>query len=142
MILRALAIALGVAATPALAQDGPDGIAFVQLEEGIWYCQGQTPEEAFACATEKCEAEANGQDCVPTTWCLPAKWTGMMTVWLSDFHTTMALCGMPTAEAVSAAFAGICARTPGATACDLSILIDPDGNESETSQSFAAPSGP
>lgn len=114
---------------PASAQDGPVGIGFAQAEEGTWWCRGQDPAKAFACAMETCGKESGGQDCHPTRWCSPAGWSGLMTVWLPEFHATTPLCGVSGETALTAAFQALCAGSPDVTRCDLTMIIDPDGNE-------------
>jgi hypothetical protein len=116
-------------ASPAGAQDGPVGIGFAQAEEGAWWCREQEPAKGLACAIEKCTAESGGQDCHPTRWCSPAGWSGLMTVWLPEFHATTPLCGVSGETALIAAFQALCAGSPDVTRCDLTMIIDPDGNE-------------
>jgi hypothetical protein len=117
------------AVAPALSQDGPVGIGFAQAEEGTWWCRDQEPGKALACAMEKCTAESGGQDCHPTRWCSPAGWSGLMTVWLPEFHATTPLCGVSGETALTAAFQALCAGSPDVTRCDITMIIDPDGNE-------------
>jgi hypothetical protein len=128
-------------AGPALAQDRPpQGIAFAQAEEGTWLCRHDSPAEALSCARELCLEQASGQECWQTAWCFPANWSGLMTIWLSDFHTTHVLCGAPSETALNQALAAICAGDEGATSCDVTLTIDPDGNErSPEGVSFAGP---
>jgi hypothetical protein len=114
---------------PASAEDGPVGIGFAQAEEGTWWCREQEPGKALACALEKCTAESGGQDCHPTRWCSPAGWSGLMTVWLPEFHATTPLCGVSGETALFAAFQALCAGSPDVTRCDVTMIIDPDGNE-------------
>jgi hypothetical protein len=127
--LFATALAL---ATPAAAQDRPpQGIGFAQAEEGTWLCRNESPAEALSCARELCSEQASGQECYPTAWCYPANWSGLMVIWLGDFHATHALCGAPNEAALTAALGALCAGNEGATNCDLFKVIDPDGNERE-----------
>lgn len=106
------------------------GIGFAQAEEGTWWCRDGDPGEALACAIAKCAAEGPGLDgCVPTQWCAPARWTGLMTVWLADFHSTQVLCGITSREALEAALAALCNASLYASSCDLFLVIDPDGGE-------------
>ena len=132
--MRALLTALllfAAAASPGLAQDAPLGIGFAQAEEGTWLCRDESPEEALACARELCVEQASGQQCWPTAWCYPANWSGVMTVWLEGFHTNAVLCGMPSEESLQAALAAVCAGDSQATHCDLTLTVDPIGNERE-----------
>jgi len=127
--LALLAINLAAASpSPALAQSGPVGIGFAQAEEGTWWCRDGDPGKAFSCALDKCGAESGGQECHPTTWCLPAGWSGLMTVWLPEFHSTIALCGASGEAALIGALKALCDGSPDVTRCDLTAIVDPDGN--------------
>jgi hypothetical protein len=123
-----LAVAFTLFAAPALAQE-PQGIGFAQAEEGTWLCRHERPDEALSCARELCAEQSPGQTCSPTAWCLPAKWSGVMTIWLPDFHTTRVLCGAPSETALSDALRALCAGDAAATHCDLTLVVDPEGNE-------------
>jgi hypothetical protein len=137
LLLSALAIA---PPSPLAAQDGPVGIGFAQAEEGTWWCRDQDPGQALACAAQKCKTESGGQDCHPTRWCSPAGWSGLMTVWLPEFHATTPLCGVSGETALIAGFQALCAGSPDVTRCDLTLIIDPDGNETEiTDASWEGP---
>lgn len=114
---------------PAVGQSGPNGIAFVQAEEGTWSCRGSNADKAFACATKKCTADGNGQECHPTRWCFPAGWSGVMVVWLSEFRSTVPLCGAPSEASVKDALKALCAGFDDGHRCDLVSLIGPDGKE-------------
>ena len=111
------------------AQSGPLGIGFAQAEEGTWLCRDAEPEEGLACAREQCSEQAPGQDCVRSTWCFPAGWSGLMTMWSGDFHTTKIICGAPDEAALMGALASFCSGEKSATHCDLFNVIDPEGNE-------------
>lgn len=139
--LAALVAALALASAPAAAQDGPPGIAFAQAEEGSFWCQAHNPDDGFACALQQCEAGANGPDCIATAWCAPARWSGLLTVWFSDFHATMPLCGMPSREVLEAAAEAICTADPAAWMCNLTTLIDPDGNETDAGREWVGGGG-
>ncbi len=118
--------------SPAAAQDRvPQGIGFAQAEEGTWLCRHEEASEALACAREHCLEEAPGQDCVQTAWCFPAGWSGTMTVWLADFHKTRVLCGMADEDTLRLMLAALCLTELEATHCDLTLTVDPDGNERE-----------
>lgn len=113
------------------ANAAPAGIGFVQAEEGTWWCRAETPAEAIACAQKKCAAQGNGQQCHATRWCYPAGWSGVMVVWLSEFHSTVPLCGAPTANNVKETLKTMCAGFDDGHRCDLIRVIDPDGKEQE-----------
>jgi hypothetical protein len=126
----ALAVLCWIAlACPTAAQSGPAGIGFVQAEEGTWFCRAADPAKAFDCARRKCRAEGGGQDCHATRWCFPAGWSGVMTVWLSEFRSTVPICGAPDATSVKEALRALCAGFDDGHRCDLVRLIGPDGNE-------------
>jgi hypothetical protein len=126
----ALAAVLAIAASPAWGQDGaPQGIGFAQAEEGTWLCRHERVEEALACARELCAEQSPGQTCWATAWCLPANWSGVMTIWLGDFHTNHVLCGAPSEAALEGALQAICAGDQSATYCDVILIVDPEGNE-------------
>ena len=142
--MRFIFIALLALAGPAYGQDRPpQGIGFAQAEEGTWLCRHEQPEEALACARELCAEQAPGQECWPTRWCFPSGWSGMMAVWLPDFHFTETLCGAPTEEALDEALKSFCIEEEGATHCDVTTVIDPEGNERVVDgRSFPGPAAP
>ena len=126
----ALAILLLVATgASALAGGGPVGIGFVQAEEGTWWCRAGSAARAFDCAGEKCRAGSGGQDCHETRWCGLAAWSGLMVVWLPEFHATTVVCGAPSETAVIAALKALCDNDGVVTRCDLTTIVDPDGDE-------------
>jgi hypothetical protein len=116
---------------PASGGQAPAGIAFVQAEEGTWWCRDSDPAAAFACATRQCAREANGQDCNRTRWCMPAAWSGLMVVWLPEFHATTIVCGVPSQAAATAALQALCGASDEFTRCDVVRFIDPDGGDHE-----------
>ncbi len=142
--MRLVVVILLALAGPAVAQDRPpQGIGFAQAEEGTWLCRHEQPEEALACARELCAEQAPGQECWPTAWCFPAGWSGMMVVWLADFHFTETLCGAPSEAALTDALRTYCLAEENATNCDLFTIVDPDGNERVVeNQSFPGPAAP
>ena len=105
------------------------GIAFSQAEEGTWYCLGEKAETALNCAVKKCKAKAGGQECVKSRWCANAGWSGLMTVFLSGFHTTEILCGAPSEQALRSALDLFCAGNKYATKCSIFLTVDPTGKE-------------
>lgn len=123
-------------AQTAAAQSGPVGIGFAQAEEGTWYCRGDNTVATLDCARAQCTAGASGQDCYRTAWCYPAQWSGLMTVWLGEFHTTQIICGAPSQEALQQAMEAFCIGNPYAVSCDLFLVIDPDGAETEVALTF------
>lgn len=124
-------LALLLLASPVTAWSSPAGIGFVQAEEGTWSCRSAEPADAFNCARKKCVAAGNGQDCHATRWCYPAGWSGVMVVWLSEFHSTVPLCGAPTGDSAKEALKMLCAGFDDGHRCDLIRMIDPDGKEQE-----------
>jgi hypothetical protein len=123
-------------AQPAFAAEGPEGIGFAQAEEGTWWCRGSGANATIDCARQKCRAESGGQDCFATRWCYPAGWSGLMVVWLPEFHSTHVICGMPGEPAARAVLKTICEAAPEFSRCDTVRLIDPDGNEQELGESI------
>lgn len=115
--------------SPASAQPEPTGIAFAQAAEGTWWCRSDDPGKGFACAIDKCRNASRSQACHPTRWCLPAGWSGLMTVWLPEFHNTVVLCGTSGEAALVAALRALCDDSPFVTRCTPFATIDPDGNE-------------
>jgi hypothetical protein len=141
MRVPASLLAAALFASPALAQQSVlQGIGFAQAEEGTWLCRHEDPNEALACAREHCAEEAGGQECYATAWCFPAGWSGIMTLWLPDFHTTRVLCGFDNEAALKEVFAALCKSDKFATHCDLTRTVDPDGNEREV-QDVTFPGG-
>ncbi len=133
------AFAIGVS-LPARAAEGPLGIGFAQAEEGTWWCQAMAVGAALDCARQKCMAEGGGQECNATRWCFPAGWSALMVVWLPEFHSTQVLCGMPGQPAAAAAMKAICDAGAEFTQCDLVLYVDPDGNQTEvTDTSWPGP---
>lgn len=121
---------LAVPGQPAEAQDNPvQGIGFAQAEEGTFLCRHENVADALSCAQEQCAEQAVGQECAPTAWCFPAKWSGTMVVWLEDFHTTQVLCGAPSEASLTEAMRALCVGAETAAKCDLVTVIDPEGNE-------------
>ena len=143
-ILALLLFFSGLFSGSGIAQDRPpQGIGFAQAEEGTWLCRHDDPEEALSCARELCLEQASGQECWQTAWCFPANWSGLMTIWLADFHTTHVLCGAPSEASLTRALSAICAGDAGATSCDITMTIDPDGNERTVEGvSFVGPAAP
>jgi hypothetical protein len=135
-LIHALAVvtiaAIGGLSVPAVAAEGPLGIGFAQAEEGTWWCQAMAAAPALDCARQKCEAESGGQECHATRWCYPAGWSALMVVWLPEFHSTHALCGMPGRDAAIAAMKAVCDAGSEFTQCDLVLTIDPDGTQDDT----------
>ena len=142
--MRFILAAFIALAGSAYAQDRPpQGIGFAQAEEGTWLCRHERAEEALACARELCAEQAPGQECWSTRWCFPSGWSGMMVVWLSDFHFTETLCGAPTEAALNEALRSFCIEEDSATHCDLTMIVDPEGNERAVEdRSFPGPAAP
>jgi hypothetical protein len=138
--MRIILILLATLLTAPASANGSDGIGFVQLEEGTFWCRGGSAAEALSCAREKCLPHADGQECSETAWCLPARWSGLLTVWLDDFHTTQVICGAPSRKALTEMFRAVCAESEHANSCDFSTTIDPDGTErDDADETFPGP---
>lgn len=128
---RSLA-ALLLLAAPALAQEGPMGIAFVQAPEQSWgVSMGATPAEAFANATAMCvDGGALAEDCLRTNWCFPAGWS--IDVFLQHqegLHWHEVVCGLPSREIGVTIATALCdaVERPYLIGCDLTQVYDPDG---------------
>ena len=124
-----LLAAIVASISPALAQSGPTGIGFAQAEEGTWWCRDGDPGKALACAIDKCRTESAGQECFPTRWCMPAGWSGMMVVWLPEFHSTITVCGTSGEAALVDTLKAQCDGSPFVTRCTPVMVVDPDGTE-------------
>ncbi len=122
------------------AAHAADGIGFAQAEEGTWYCRGDNPVTTLDCARRKCRTEAGGQQCFRTKWCYGAGWSGLMTVFLTEFHSTEIVCGAPSEAALRAALKAFCAGNEYAVSCSIFLLIDAEGKEQSLSgTSFPGP---
>jgi hypothetical protein len=130
-VRRLSSFVIATALMPGLADAGPApvGIAFAQSTAVTAWCRDEEPGKAFACAVAKCRREAAGESCVPTRWCLPAGWSGMMVAWLPEFHSTIIVCGASGEAAVIAALKGLCDGSEELTRCDLVSVVNPEGAE-------------
>ena len=133
--MRALVLTLALALPlPALAQEGPYGVAIVQAPESSWgIAMGLTPGDALKAATEMCvQGGASALDCAPTNWCLPAGWTVTVGVMHPEgIHWSESVCGLPSrpaAEAVAAVLCDPASREYPMAECVLAQIYDPDGN--------------
>lgn len=99
---------------PAVAQNGPVGIAFVQApEQGGGVATGAAMEKAFAKATAQCmESGAVEADCLKTNWCFPAGWSVDIFVQHREGpHWHEVLCGLPSRAAAEATAVHVCDRS-------------------------------
>lgn len=114
----------------ALAQDEA-GIAIARsADEHIQACQGASPEQAMACARNKCRSEG-GSNCQRVRWCFPAGYSGAMSYLANRelTHITL-LCGAPSEAVLLNMLATRCRIDPAASECRLMVLWSPDGSES------------
>ncbi len=121
-----------LAPLPALAQDGPVGIAFVQAPEQSWgVAVGDTPDEAFGAAVAMCvEGGALAGDCLRTNWCYPAGWSiDIFAQHQEGLHWHEVLCGLPSREVGERVAAALCERSerPYLIECALVQVYDPAG---------------
>jgi hypothetical protein len=130
-----LAAALGVL-SPAAAQDGPVGIAFVEApEQSGGVCTGGNLDRAFACARQKCvDGGAEARDCLRVAWCYPAGWS--VDVFMQHRegpHWHSYSCGWGTREAAVRAAALTCDKinNPDLIECTPVRIWNPDGREVE-----------
>jgi len=121
---------------PSIAQDGNDGIAFVQApEQSSGVCTGPTAEAAFECAVNECvEGGAASEDCLKTHWCFPAGWSvDVFAQHKEGLHWHENACGLDselTALNVGAAMCDMDSR-PYLIECSVVLLYDPEGNQIE-----------
>ena len=99
------------------------GIGFAQAEEGTWYCWGDNPVATLNWARRKCRTGAEGQKCFRTKWCYGPGWSGLMTVFLSEFHSTEIICGAPSETALRSGLKAFCAGNEIAQSCSIFLLI-------------------
>lgn len=130
--MRGVLLALLALPLPALAQEGPSGIAFVQAPEQSWgVAMGANAEEAFRIATEMCVAGgAEARDCLPITWCFPAGWSiDVFAQHQEGLHWHELHCGLPERDVAEAVAAQLCDRAarPYLIECALVQVYDPQG---------------
>ncbi len=128
-----LLTALLIAPLPALAQDGPRGIAFVQApEQSSGMATGRNAAEAFAAATAQCVAGgALAEDCLQTNWCFPAGWSvDVFAQHREGLHWHEVICGLPSREVGEQVAHALCdpAARPFLIECQLVQVYDPDGS--------------
>lgn len=116
----------------AQAQDGPQGIVFVQAPEqssgvGVANNIGVAISQAIA----QCVAGgALASDCIVTDWCMPAGWSVDFFVQHAEgLHWHETHCGLPDEASARAMEAIACdaALRPWITDCALVELYDPQG---------------
>ena len=132
--IHILVIAALLFASSAVAQDGPQGIAFVQApEQGSGVCLGATPEEGFACAVAQCmESGARDEDCIRTNWCQPAGWSVDIFVQHQEgLHWHEVVCGLPSEAVAKATALHVCDRSERdyIIECSAVQVYDPEGKE-------------
>ena len=124
------------AASPAIAQEGPIGIAFAEApEQSSGVCTGQSTDKTLACAREKCVAGgAMAEDCLRVKWCYPAGWSADLFVQHQEgIHWHQYLCGWDSREALMAAVAVACDKSlrPYIIECSAVRFWDNNGRELE-----------
>ncbi len=125
-----IALAAALLAIPAFAKDRvPQGIGFAQTKDRTWLCRHEDPFEALSCAREHCNEQAPGEECVSTAWCYPDDWSGVLTIHLPDADKTRVLCGMADEKTLKDMLTTLCASNAAALSCDLTLTVDPGGNE-------------
>ena len=127
----ALVIAL-LAAQPALAQEGPLGIAFAEapeLSSGVGV--GPTPDAAIGAAVAECVAGgAEARECIVTNYCSPAGWSADLFVQHREgLHWHEVTCGLPERAMAEALETIACDRDlrPWLIECALVQVYDPQG---------------
>lgn len=131
-MIRVLAMVLGLGLSPAAAQEGTLGIAFVQAPEmASGMAVALTPDEGFAAATALCVAGgAMAEDCLQTNWCLPAGWSvDLFVMHQEGLHWHEVYCGLPSYEAAEQVAAALCApkARDWITECLPVQFYDPEG---------------
>ena len=126
--------ALGLMASPlpALAQEGPVGIAIVQApEQATGIATGPNMETAFDDAIAQCvDGGALAEDCLRTNWCAPAGWTVDVFVQHQEgVHWHEFVCGLPSRAAAQAAALHVCDpfERDYLIECTAVQLYDPSG---------------
>lgn len=90
----------------AVAQDGPNGIAFaIAPEQSDGMCIGSDPGQTAECAKEKCVAGgAMAEDCAPVAWCFPMGWSAEVSILHKEgISWSEYLCGWDSRRMVEAA---------------------------------------
>ncbi len=123
-----------VSLPPAVSQEGPLGIAFVEApEQGGGVATGYNPDTAFAAARAQCmESGALKEDCLRIAWCFPARWSIDVFVQHREGpHWHEVTCGVATESVARSLVAHICDRAerPELIECSLVQVYDPDGNK-------------
>ena len=130
--MRHLLLLLVLCPWSAQAQDGPQGIAFVQApEQASGVATGPTPETAFARARAQCVAGgAASEDCLRTTWCFPAGWSvDIFAQHREGLHWHEVSCGLPSRRVAEVVAQALCDPTerPYLIECQLVQIYDPEG---------------
>ena len=121
-------------ALPAQAADTRAGIAFAYAaEQGAGVCVGGSPENAMACARQKCtENGATVEDCARVAWCFPAGWSsGIGIMHKEGIHWSEFTCGWPSKAAALAAGKLRSDQQDKAMIqeCNVGVVYDPTGKE-------------
>ncbi|MEN0000532.1 MAG: hypothetical protein AAF940_06575 [Pseudomonadota bacterium] len=119
--------------TPAFAQDGLIGIAFVQApEQGGGVAVDSDMESAFEKATAECMSNgAAAADCLRTNWCQPAGWSvDLFLQHQEGVHWHEVVCGMASESIARASVPILCDKSERTyiAACQMVQLYDPAGN--------------
>lgn len=130
--MRSLLLTALLLPLPALAQNGPSGIAFVQAPEQSWgVAMGDSPAEAFAAATAMCvEGGALAEDCLQTNWCFPAGFSiDVFAQHREGNHWHEVICGLPARDVAEQVAHALCdpAARPWLIECQLVQVYDRDG---------------
>lgn len=127
-------LALGALLSAAVFAAGPLGIGFVEApERATGVCTGKSPEQAFACARQKCAQDGVAAvECRRVAWCFPAGWSFDLFVQHREgAHWHEFSCGWDSEEMARAAARLRCDRQsrPHLADCSVTRLFDPDGRE-------------
>lgn len=127
-----LSLAVAIAASAAVAQDGPAGIAVVQAPEaGLGICHATDMDSGIECARTECieQSGLSENECAVNLWCQPALWSADIFMQHAEGpHWHEVICGWQDRDHLEAAIAVRC-ESDYLIACSAVRLWDPEGNE-------------
>jgi hypothetical protein len=119
---------------PALAQDGPLGIAYVQAPEmGGGVCFGVDARQTIDCAQQICVRDTGleAADCIIEGWCSPMRWTADIFVQHSEGpHWHAIQCGWSSEAKMYEAVALFCTEDYFLE-CSVTRVWNPQGEPQE-----------
>ena len=134
ILLAPVILALNILVSPALAQEGPQGVAISQAPEAaIGICFGDDAAKTIACAQNDCMTQTGFEaiDCPVTDWCYAAGWTLDVFVQSKEgLHWHEYSCGWATREQAELSAKIIC-QPDWILGCMPVILWSPEGERIE-----------